>query len=292
VGNFTVGGSGKTPFALFLAKHIEAQRCQPWFLSRGYGGRLSGPIRVDPNTHTAGDVGDEPLLLARWAPTIVSRDRCQGAQSIEANASREAVIIMDDGLQNPALYKDLSIAVVDARRGFGNGRVIPAGPLRAPLSAQAALADIVVLTNRGPGDDTELPTTLRKLTNMPIVSAETRLSRDKSAWRGRRVIAYAGIVNPDRFFTLLEELGAKIVERRRFADHHVFREAEARDLVDASRRASADLVTTEKDIARLSGGVGAVAKLREGSHALAIETVIEGNDLATVDELIRRALAR
>jgi tetraacyldisaccharide 4'-kinase len=292
VGNFTAGGSGKTPLALFLAKRVAEQKRQPWFLSRGYGGRLTGPTRVDPGTQTAQDVGDEPLLLARRAPTFVSRDRRQGAEAIEASASGEAVIIMDDGLQNPALYKDLSIAVVDAHRGFGNGQIIPAGPLRAALSMQASLANLIVLTNRTPEGDAALSAKLRALTNAPIVSAETRVSGDKSALRRRGVIAYAGIANPNRFFAMLEDQGATIVERRAFADHHPFREAEAQDLIDAARRASADLITTEKDLVRLSGGVGAIAELRERSEVLAIETAIQGDDLATVDALIRRALNR
>ncbi len=121
VGNFTAGGSGKTPLALLLAKLVAEQGHEPWFLSRGYGGGLKGPVRVDLVLHRAGDVGDEPLLLARAAPTVIARNRRDGAKAIEALAAKNAVIIMDDGLQNPALAKDFSIAVVDARRGFGNG---------------------------------------------------------------------------------------------------------------------------------------------------------------------------
>ena len=146
IGNFTAGGSGKTPLALLVAQLVADEGREPWFLSRGYGGRLPGPIQVAPDVHGSADVGDEPLLLARRAPTVIARNRAAGAQFIEATAPANAVIIMDDGLQNPFLAKELVIAVVSGDRGFGNGHVIPAGPLRAPLAAQIGLADTIVVT--------------------------------------------------------------------------------------------------------------------------------------------------
>jgi tetraacyldisaccharide 4'-kinase len=292
VGNFTVGGSGKTPLALFIARLVAEQGRDAWFLSRGYGGRLSGPLRVDPAIHGSDDVGDEPLLLARQAPTFIARDRRKGAEAIESAAPENAVIIMDDGLQNPALSKDLSIAVIARDRGFGNGRVIPAGPLRAPITAQIGLADLILLSGSGSEDNPALRKSLSALSRAPIVSARTRASESAGEFRGRRVIAYAGIANPQRFFTMLESLGAVIVERRAFTDHHVFRDAEVRDLLDTARRASADLVTTEKDLVRLSRASGEISELRNRSSALAIQTVIEGDDLATVKELIRKTLDR
>ncbi len=131
LGNLTIGGAGKTPAALAVAHLLLAAHERPFFLSRGYGGRLAGPVRVDPSFHHAADVGDEPLMLARLAPTIVARDRVAGAHV--ARSAGASVIVMDDGFQNPSLIKDLAILLVDGRRGIGNGRIIPAGPLRAPL---------------------------------------------------------------------------------------------------------------------------------------------------------------
>ncbi|MET0638650.1 MAG: tetraacyldisaccharide 4'-kinase, partial [Hyphomicrobium sp.] len=229
VGKFTAGGSGKTPLALLLAGLVAQEGREPWFLSRGYGGTLEGPIRVDPERHGASDVGDEPLLLARAFPTVVSRDRRKGADKIAQLASNRAVIIMDDGLQNPALAKKLTIAVVDGGRGFGNGRVIPAGPLRAPLDVQAKLANLIVVMRTQAAGEVSVPDTIRLLTDAPIVYAETQPD-DKAAaqFRGRQVMAFAGIANPDRFFATLTALGATIVARRVFRDHHPFSEDDAR----------------------------------------------------------------
>ncbi|CAA2142359.1 tetraacyldisaccharide 4'-kinase [Hyphomicrobium sp. ghe19] len=291
-GNFTAGGSGKTPLALFIAKLVAEDDREPWFLSRGYGGSLEGPVRVSADLHTARDVGDEPLLLARAAPTVVSRDRRKGAEVIESMASKRAVIIMDDGLQNPALAKDLAIALVDAKRGVGNGLVIPAGPLRAPLDVQTALANLIVLTGSDDADDRSFVDRLKGMTRAPIISAQTRAEDDNAKFRGRRVHAFAGIANPDRFFATLASLGADIIARRAFADHHMFSEAEARDLIEAAERGNAALVTTEKDIARLSGASGARGALKERAETVAIKTSLEGGDLDVMRGLIRDAIAR
>lgn len=292
IGNFTVGGSGKTPLALLIAKLISEEERSPWFLSRGYGGRIAGPTRVDPAVHSSSDVGDEPLLLTRQAPTFISRDRCAGAKAIEAVAPDNAAIVMDDGLQNPYLAKDLIVAVVSGERGLGNGLVIPAGPLRAPLSAQIGLADLVVVTRQGQHENRGLLDSLRALTQAPVIFAETRPAASATEMRGRRVVAYAGIANPDRFFSMLDELGAVVVERRIFADHHAFSENEARALLDSARLLSADLVTTEKDLARLTGTTGACRDLQDRSIALAIETVIEGDGLAILKKKLREAMDR
>lgn len=290
VGNFTVGGSGKTPMALFLARLLRAEGRQPWFLSRGYGGRLKGPLEVDVAVHTAADVGDEPLLLAAAAPTVIARNRREGARRIESVAPSDAVIIMDDGLQNTSLGKDLAIALVDAVRGFGNGFVLPAGPLRAPLDAQIGLAGLIVLTGRSNTGTSALAQNLRTLTNAPIVSARTEPADPPHMFRGRRVLAYAGIANPDRFFQMLTSLGAIVAESRAFADHHAFSDSEARELLDSARRTGADLVTTEKDFIRLSGARGARAELRKRSMKLAIQMTMEGSDLATFKEVLRAVL--
>lgn len=290
-GNFTAGGSGKTPLALLLAKLVADEGREPWFLSRGYGGKLEGPVRVLPARHTARDVGDEPLLLARSAPAVVSRDRRKGAEAIEAMASKNAVIIMDDGLQNPALAKDLVIALVDQRRGFGNGLVIPAGPLRAPLDIQGKLAQLIVLTGQGPADPSLLQT-LKAISSAPVITAETRAEGDVARYQGQKVIAFAGIANPERFFRTLGSLGADIVARKAFADHHMFSEAEARDLLNIAERAGASLVTTEKDLARLAGATGVRATLRERAETIAIRTIIEDGDLEILRRLVRGAIVR
>ena len=290
IGNFTVGGSGKTPLALLVARLVADEGREPWFLSRGYGGRLPGPIQVAPDVHGSADVGDEPLLLARRAPTVIARNRAAGAQFIEATAPANAVIIMDDGLQNPFLAKELVIAVVSGDRGFGNGHVIPAGPLRAPLAAQIGLADTIVVTGQESEANRALRDGLSALTQAPLLSATTRASEDAASLRGLRVVAYAGIANPERFFAMLESLGATIVESRAFGDHHAFSDGEARDLLDTARRMSADLVTTEKDLARLSGASGESAELRDRSGVLKIETVIESDDLAILKTKIREAI--
>ena len=290
-GNFTAGGSGKTPLALFLAQLIAEEDRDPWFLTRGYGGKLAGPVRVDPARHTARDVGDEPLLLARAAPTVVSRDRGRGAKAIEAMASKKAVIIMDDGLQNPGLAKDLAIAIVDRQRGFGNGWVIPAGPLRAPLDVQGKLAHLIVLTGQGAADASLLKR-LSAISSAPVIAAGIRADGDAQRFQNQKVIAFAGIANPERFFATLNSVGANVVARRAFADHHMFTEAEARELLADAERSGALLVTTEKDLARLAGATGARGVLRDRAQALAIRATIEDNDLGVLRSLIRSAIAR
>lgn len=290
VGNFTAGGSGKTPLALLLAKLVAGEGREPWFLSRGYGGKLRGPIRVDPARHSASDVGDEPLLLARACPAVISRDRRKGAEAIEAMAPENAVIIMDDGLQNPALAKDLSIAVVDARRGFGNGNVIPAGPLRAPLVVQAPLAQLILLMGGAQAGEPAVAQTLRKLTDASIIVGKTQADASAERFRGRKVLAFAGIANPDRFFATLEGAGAEIVAKRTFADHHPFSETEARELLEEADRFGATLVTTEKDIVRLDGQSGFCADLKSHSETLAIATAIDGDGIEILRQALRTAL--
>lgn len=292
IGNFTAGGSGKTPLALRLAKLVSEEGRDPWFLSRGYGGAAAGPLRVDAGRHEARTVGDEPLLLARAFPTVVARDRRKGAAAIEAMASERGVVIMDDGLQNQALAKDLTIAVVDARRGFGNGLVIPAGPLRAPLEVQARLAHLIVVTGNGVPADIAAVRTIGTLTDAPIVSAHTRPEQNAERFRGQKVLAFAGIANPERFFAMLDALGAVIVERRAFADHHPFSEGEARELLARAQRTGAALVTTEKDLMRLSRAAGSLGELEKQSDALAIETVIDGECLDILRSALRRTFTR
>jgi tetraacyldisaccharide 4'-kinase len=247
IGNPTVGGAGKTPTALAVAQMLKAGGETPVFLTRGYGGRLAGPVRVDPSQHSAADVGDEPLLLARAAPTIVAGDRVKGAQA--AVAAGASVIVMDDGFQNPSLAKDFPILVVDAKRGIGNGRVIPAGPLRAPLDAQLDRARALVVV--GEGDAVPVLDDARKRA-LPVFRA--RLVPDAAfvaSLAGKRVLAFAGIGDPEKFFATLRDAGITVAATRSFDDHHRYTRADAQALCGEAERAGLSLVTTEKDVARM-----------------------------------------
>lgn len=256
VGNFTAGGTGKTPLSLLLATLATARGATPVFLTRGYGGRAHGPVRVGAaGASTAAEVGDEPLLLARQASTVVSRDRAAGARYIETACAGASLVIMDDGLQNPGLAKSLTLAVVDGTRGIGNGEIIPAGPLRAPLSFQLGLVDAIIV-NRATGGDAADDRILRRLRQQfegPVLDATLSPQGDTGWLTERPVVAYAGIGNPGRFFTTLKQLGARIAAERPFPDHHPFTERDADDLMSLAARHGAQLVTTEKDLARLSG---------------------------------------
>ncbi|KAB1073774.1 tetraacyldisaccharide 4'-kinase [Methylobacterium planeticum] len=248
LGNFTLGGAGKTPTALALAALLRDLGAEPAFLSRGYGGRLAGPVRVDPARHRARDVGDEPLLLARHAPTLVARDRVAGALACAAAGAR--VIVMDDGLQNPSLIKDLALAVVDAASGNGNGRPFPAGPLRAPLPRQWPHVAGVVLV--GEGRAGEAVAAEARVRGLPVHRA--RLVPEAGASPGRRVLAFAGIGRPEKFFDTLRATGAEIVATRAFPDHHPYTARDLAALAAEAARRGAGLVTTEKDAVRLPAG--------------------------------------
>ena len=253
IGNFVAGGAGKTPTAIAIADRLIRLGERPFFLSRGYGAtaqQRGAPIRVDPERHTFRDVGDEPLLLARVAPTMVAADRVAAARAaVKAGAS---VIVMDDGLQNPSLVKDLAIAVVDGPTGLGNGLCIPAGPLRAPLDDQLSAIHAVVVVGQGSrGDLIAGAARARDLTVIeaglePAPASRARLSRQK-------IIAFAGIGRPEKFFETLRGLGANLVQAAPFPDHHRFSSADISILKSASRQFGALLVTTEKDYVRLQG---------------------------------------
>jgi tetraacyldisaccharide 4'-kinase len=249
VGNLTAGGAGKTPTALALASILGGMGPQPIFLTRGYGGRVRGPEWVVPALHGAPDVGDEPLLLARHAPVVVSRDRVAGAAlAVKGGAG---VVLMDDGLQNAALAKDLAIAVIDAGAGIGNGLVMPAGPLRAPLSAQWPRIDALVLL--GDGDRGEDIAAEAHALAKPVLRA--RLVPDAgiaAGLRGRRVLAFAGIGRPEKFFATLEGLGAELVAREPFPDHHPFTAHELEAMTARAARDGLLPVTTEKDMVRIA----------------------------------------
>jgi tetraacyldisaccharide 4'-kinase len=238
VGNLTAGGSGKTPVAIALAEHF-AGRGKVVFLSRGYGGRLDGPVIVDPARHTARDVGDEPLLLARHHKTIVARNRADGARLADDNGAD--YIIMDDGFQNFTLVKDFALLVIDAESGFGNGKLIPAGPLREPVRSGLKRASAIILTGTGAP---AIPPF-----NGPILRARF-LPENLERLRGK-VLAFAGIGRPEKFFSMLTDNGVELIGARQFPDHHIFTGREVAELKRQAAASNALLVTTEKDFVRL-----------------------------------------
>jgi tetraacyldisaccharide 4'-kinase len=274
LGNLTVGGAGKTPAALAVAHLLLAAHERPFFLSRGYGGKLAGPLRVDPAVHSAAMVGDEPLLLARLAPTIVARDRLEGAETARRDGA--TVIVMDDGFQNPALAKDLAILMVDGRRGVGNGRTIPAGPLRAPLEAQIARAHAMVFV----GQQGNLKSLKERAQHYGAAIFHGHLEPDRqivAALRGHKVLAFAGIGDPEKFFATLTEAGIAVVAREDFPDHHRYTAHEAQSLLARADAANLMLLTTEKDQARL-GGDPTLSSLAARTSALPVRLVIEEAD--------------
>ena len=246
VGNLVAGGSGKTPVALALAAHLFWCEIAVHIVTRGYGGRLGGPVRVDAALHDATSVGDEALLLAARAPCWVARDRADGVRA--AVAAGAQMVVLDDGFQNPGIAKTLSLLVVDAAYGFGNGRVIPAGPLRESLARGLSRADAVVLL----GADAQ-PGCLESLgigEALPVLHAALRpVSGERLA--GARLLAFAGIGRPEKFFSTLRELGAELVGTRSFPDHHPYRADEVDRLLRAAERAQARLITTAKDVVRV-----------------------------------------
>lgn len=296
IGNFTAGGTGKTPLALHMAGVVEQLGRTPVYLTRGYGGRLHGPHWVAPGLDTAADTGDEPLLLARRAPVMLARDRAAGARVIVDACRPGDVIIMDDGLQNPALAKDLTIAVVDGRRGIGNGRVIPAGPLRAPLAAQLARVDAIVV-NQSAGPDAAsaaetIASRFKSLTSGPVLVARTMATGDTAWLKEKPVVAYAAIGSPERFFRTLRSLGATVVREMTFPDHHPLTGAEAASLLQAAATAGAQLVTTEKDWVRLPERAGVVRQLKAASRSLPVAMVFDAPDAAHLETLIASAFTR
>ena len=242
VGNLNIGGTGKTPFVSDLAQRLIGAQ----IVSRGYGGRLTGPVLVDLTRHTAADVGDEPLLLAAFAPTWVAKNRAAAVEAAQASGAR--VILMDDGFQNATVSKDLSILVVDAKRGFGNGFCLPAGPLREPISAGLKRADLLVLI----GTPLDGATFLQRYEiTIPYVQANLQPLATGMTWQGARVMAFAGIGHPEKFFTSLRDVGANIIDSQSLDDHQPLTESLMVRLSARAKAASAQLVTTEKDAVRL-----------------------------------------
>jgi tetraacyldisaccharide 4'-kinase len=274
VGNFTLGGAGKTPTAIALAQMLAAAGRRPCFLTRGYKGSVAGPHVVDALHDRASDVGDEALLLAPIAPTVVARDRVAGAAF--ARAQGADVVLMDDGLQNGSLKKDFTLAVVDGRRGIGNARVFPAGPLRAPLAVQLGHTDALLVVGDGNGANDVI--TAAKARGLPVFHA--RLVSDHAAiadLKARHVLAFAGIGDPEKFFASATEAGLTIARRRAFPDHHRFTAEEAAELTMAAEHDGLALITTEKDRARMAGEP-LLATLAARVHVLPVRMMVQETD--------------
>nr|WP_181377211.1 tetraacyldisaccharide 4'-kinase [Pontivivens insulae] len=244
VGNLTVGGTGKSPTVILLVEKLRALGASPVILSRGHGGSVDGP-HVVTEADTAAKVGDEPVMLSAFAPVVVARDRVDGARCAVEQAGAD-IIVMDDGFQDPSLHKDLSLLVVDGQIGFGNGKLLPAGPLREKVADGLVRADLALLIGGQAGR--------AALGALPVSTGTVAPLATGMPWKGLRVIAFAGIGRPEKFFDTLKELGATIVRTHAFADHEPYNSTILDRMRGDAKVARAQLVTTEKDAARLPRG--------------------------------------
>jgi tetraacyldisaccharide 4'-kinase len=283
VGNYVVGGAGKTPTVIALAALAKSRGLKPGILCRGYGGKALRPVLVDPSAHSAVDVGDEALILASAAPTVACPDRVAGATRLLEE--RVDLILLDDGFQDPSLEKDLVIVAVDAGAGIGNGHTFPLGPLRAPLAQQLRRTDALLLIGDGNAAEPLVRTAARAGRPVWRASLEPVTTRE---WRKARVHAFAGIGRPQKFFDSLAAAGAELVRTRAFPDHHVFTQSEASQLIAAAEIDQCRLVTTEKDLARLAGTDGARARLRDRAEVFAV--TLEFDNPVAVGDMLERAV--
>jgi len=285
VGNFVLGGAGKTPVAMAVAEACRRIGRKPAFLTRGYGGSERGPLLVQEKNQTARQVGDEPLLLARSAPTVVSADRMAGARLI-AELGND-IIIMDDGFQNPSIHKDLSLVVVDGGAGVGNGWPFPAGPLRAPLDTQLRAADAVIRLGEGEPGQAVVRRAARAA--VPVLTAEYQPVR-KRGFKTRKFLAFAGIGRPQKFYDTLEKAGVCVELTAEFPDHHPFTEEDCRTLVDLAESGGLVPVTTEKDWVRIRNLGPAAERLLEITEQFPV--IVRFGEEGRLDRLISEMLSR
>ncbi|MBL6933756.1 MAG: tetraacyldisaccharide 4'-kinase [Rhodospirillales bacterium] len=278
VGNLIAGGAGKTPVALDIGDRLKNKGKAVHFLSRGYGGSEKGPLLVDPARHDFRRVGDEPLLLATRGPTWVSRERKAGCMAAaEAGAD---VIIMDDGFQNPYIHRNFSLIVVDGGYGFGNGKMIPAGPLRETISTGLSRADAAVIIGE---DNTGATAAICQNAHTPL---RARLVPDPLPAKATDMplIAFAGIGRPEKFFRTVADMDFPVITTIPFADHHAYRDAEMKQLLKMAKNANARLLTTEKDAQRLPASflseISVLSVRLEWSDEAAIEHLLDGIDNA------------
>lgn len=285
VGNFVAGGAGKTPTALALAALLKGMGETPFVLMRGYGGRLSGPLQVEAGGHAPADVGDEPLLMAAHVPTIVARDRPAGAALAQAQGA--SLVLMDDGLQNPSLHKDLRLAVVDGAVGIGNGLCLPAGPLRAAFAGQIEKVDAVVVIGAGTAGDEVARRA--EAAGRPVLRARLALSPSLQArLEGTAVLAASGIGRPEKFAATLREAGARLVGERAYGDHHAYTAEDVTTLLAAAKAGNCLVAVTDKDLVKL----GPLWPEGERGRLLGVPVALVFEEEAALGTLLRESLAR
>jgi len=279
VGNLVTGGAGKTPAVLALVDLLKDSGFNPHLLTRGYGGLEPGPIQVNPDTDSSHDVGDEAMLLVKKAPTWVSTNRPLGAQA--AMDSGANIVVMDDGFQNPVIYKDFSFVIIDGAVGFGNKKLLPAGPLREPIDSGLSRANAVLIVGE---DKLRVADRIAAMSDIPILFASTSIDKDNIDIKEKKLVAFAGLARPEKFKYTLECGGADIVEWQAFPDHHPYSEADIEDLIKIAEHKEAELITTRKDYVRIP------EKFKDKIHQLSITMVWQ--DKTAIMPLIEEALEK